>query len=289
MFKQDDRPYKYATLSFDIEEWFQVESFKEVISIDDWENQEMRVQKGIDKILFLLERNKIKATFFILGWVAERNPNLVKRIYAAGHEIASHGYYHQLNYNMTNEALYQDIQKSKHVLESIINDKVLGYRAPTFSISEELIQILGELNFKYDSSFNQFSKHDRYGKFKNSKKKAVFKVSEKIIEVSLPVSKIFKQEVPIAGGGFFRLYPLWFTKSLIKKYYKYNNYYVFYAHPWEFDPNMPRLKNIGFVNKFRHYVNIESNYKKLEYLIKYLQSIDCMFLPINEYLNINKR
>ncbi len=280
---------KYVTLSFDIEDWFQVESFKEKFPIETWENQILRVEKGTEKILKLLDKYDIKATFFILGWIAEKKPEMVRKIYDLGHEISSHGYSHKLNYNMSNPELYEDLKKSKAIIEEIINDKVLGYRAPTFSVSDEVISILGELDYKYDSSFNQFSKHDRYGVLSNYKNDVTFQASEKITEVAIPATSVFNQEFPIAGGGFFRLYPIWMTKKLVNKHFNSNDYYIFYAHPWEFDPDMPKVKSVGALNKFRHYVNVKSNYNKLEMFIKYLQSINCTFLPACNYLSLKNR
>ncbi|TFJ93052.1 polysaccharide deacetylase family protein [Lentibacillus salicampi] len=288
MKNQKDNLKKYVSLSFDIEDWFQVESFKSLFPIETWDDQKLRVDKGTDKILNLLAKYDIKATFFILGWIADRKPELVKKIYDYGHEVSSHGYNHQLNYNMTNKELYNDFRKSKILLEDIIKDEVLGYRAPTFSISDDVIKLLGDLDYKYDSSFNQFSKHDRYGALTLKNNNIKFEASEHITEVSLPSTKFLNFEFPIAGGGFFRLYPLWLTKMLIKEHFKTNDYYVFYAHPWEFDPEMPKVKNAGAINKFRHYVNVKSNYTKLEDFINYLQSLNCSFISISDYLKLKK-
>ena len=280
---------EYVTLSFDIEDWFQVESFKTKFPIETWDSQELRVEKGTEQIINLLDKYNIKATFFVLGWIAEKRPEMIKEIYDRGHEISSHGYCHKLNYNMSSKELYNDLKKSKSIIENIINNKIYGYRAPTFSVSDEVIKVLGQLDYEYDSSFNQFSKHDRYGVLSNHKNEMVFEVSDSISEISLPVTSLYKQEIPIAGGGFFRLYPLWMTKGLIRKHFKTNNYYMFYAHPWEFDPGMPKVNNVGMLNKFRHYVNVKSNYKKLELLINYLQKNKCVFLPARDYLMLNNR
>ncbi len=284
-----DSKKRYAILTFDIEDWFQVETFKNEFPIETWDEQDLRIEENTNKILSLLRKYNIKATFFILGWIAEKKPRLVEKIYKEGHEISSHGYRHSLNYNMTKKEVYNDLQKSKTILEDIINNKVIGYRAPTFSINDEVINTIIEVGFQYDSSFNQFTKHDTYGnlnetKVSNIKDNMVFRFNNKLIELSLPVVKVFGNEIPFTGGGFFRLYPIWFTKKLIRKHFDNNDYYIFYTHPWEMDPAQPILKNINLFNKFRHYVNIEKNYKKLDLFIKYLMTYNLDFVTAKEYL-----
>jgi polysaccharide deacetylase family protein (PEP-CTERM system associated) len=278
-------------LTFDIEDWFQVETFKNIFPIEKWNEQNLRIDEGTNKILDLLRKYNIKATFFILAWIAKKNPRLVKKIYKEGHEISSHGYSHKLNYNMSKKELYNDLKNSKEILESIIKDKVIGYRAPTFSINDELITTLIEIGYEYDSSLNQFSKHGTYGNLKYTKMKKmndnmIFRYDNKIIEISLPVIKVFEKEIPFTGGGFFRLYPLWLTKKLLQKHFQTNNYYIFYAHPWELDPDQPIVRNIKLFSKFRHYINIRKNYQKIESFINYLQFYEVEFVTIRKYLDI---
>ena len=150
-------------LTFDVEEWFQVENLKSAISKNDWNNKQSSVVKNSEKILNLLSKHNIKATFFILGWVAERNPDLIKKIKEKGHEIASHGYGHDLTYQLTDDALKKDLSHSKKLLEDITAETISGYRAPSFSIDDRVIKMLAELGYKYDSSFNPFKLNKRYG------------------------------------------------------------------------------------------------------------------------------
>ena len=282
---------KFVALTFDIEDWFQVEIFNKLFPIERWDEQELRVEEGTNKILILLKKYNIKATFFILGWIAERKPNLVKSIYKEGHEISSHGYSHKLNYNMSKTELYDDLQKSKKILENIINDEVIGYRAPTFSINDEVINAIIKSGYQYDSSLNQFAKHDTYGSLDRTKvsivkDNSIFQLNNSLIEFSLPVEKLIGNKIPFTGGGFFRLYPLWLTKKLIRKHFKKNDYYVFYAHPWEVDPDQPKVVNTKLINKIRHYINLERNYNKLELLIKYLMSHNVDFIRLKDHLEM---
>lgn len=255
-------------LSFDVEDWFQVENLRSVFPPESWEKQTLHVEENIDLILNLLDKYNIKATFFVLGWIAQKKPKLIKRIHENGHEVASHGYGHLLNYNLSKDELIEDLKKSKEILENIIDDEVIGYRAPSFSISDELLEILFNLGFKYDSSYNAFSSHDRYGSISTTKdKNGPFKHDSGIIEIPLPLVNVFNMKVPISGGGYFRIYPLRIFDKLVNKYMKNNEEYVFYMHPWEFDIKQPKIKNIPLNYRVRHYFGINKSYKKLDTLL----------------------
>ncbi|ABV33735.1 XrtA system polysaccharide deacetylase [Pseudothermotoga lettingae] len=259
---------KTIYLSFDVEDWFQVENLREMFPLDSWEKCELRIEKNVEKILTLLGKYGVKATFFVLGWIAERQPDIVKEIYNDGHEIASHGYSHIINYNLSREEIFNDIEKSKKILEKIIGKAICGYRAPNFSITENVIDALVENGFLYDSSYHPFSKNSRYGKIENSDIKP-FRLKKSLIEIPLSVYKKGKCELPIAGGGYFRLYPYSFYKALLKRYLMENDSLVLYFHPWEFDPEQPKVKNIKFLYRFRHYVGLSKTFEKLERILIY--------------------
>jgi len=253
---------KTICLSFDIEDWFQVENLRAKFPPETWDECESRVEKSTEKILDLLDKYNIKATFFVLGCIAERFPGLVKEIHSRGHEVASHGYGHVINYQLSREEIFHDIKKSKEILEGIINQEIIGYRAPNFSITEDVIDALEELGFKYDSSYHPFSKNKRYGQI-NTEKECIFHIRGDLIEVPMSVWKSKFFELSIAGGGYFRLYPYPLFETLALSYLKKNNYLIMYFHPWEFDPDQPRVKDIKFSYRFRHYVGLDRTYKKL--------------------------
>jgi polysaccharide deacetylase family protein (PEP-CTERM system associated) len=279
---------KYATLSFDIEDWFQVESMKSKFPFDTWEDQELRVEKNTQLILKLLRRHDVKGTFFILGWIADKVPELIRQIHQEGHEIASHGYYHKLNYKMSSEELHEDLKKSKELLEKITGDTVLGYRAPTFSITDAAVDALIDIGYRYDSSWNKFANHDRYGKLESVEiektgSEAIYILNKKLTELCLPVESLFSKTIPIAGGGFFRLYPLWFTKMMVRKYFEKKEYYMFYSHPWEFDKSQPRIHNLELSNRIRHYINLDNNADKTDSFIKFLKEMNVTFVTAGDY------
>lgn len=255
-------------LTFDIEDWFQVENLKEAVSIHDWDRYELRVASNTEKILKALRENNTKATFFVLGWIAERCFNLVKEIDREGHEVASHGYSHKLIYNMTQEEFREDVRKSKSLLEDIIHKKVFGYRAPSFSIIKEslwALDILKESGFSYDSSLFPLRFHDRYG-FKECDGNP-FYWPNGLFEIPLAVYHLARFPLPLAGGGYFRLFPYAYFKFFLKKINNTNRRFTFYLHPWEFDPDQPKLK-VSLSYQFRHYVNLDRTDRQLRKLIK---------------------
>lgn len=278
---------KKICLTFDVEDWFQVENLRSAFPPETWDNQELRVEKNTKQILDLLDKYNIKATFFVLGWIAEKVPDLVKDIYRRGHEIASHGYSHILNYKMSEEEMRKDLKKSKELLESIINDEVRGYRAPSFSIKDELMFILKNLGYKYDSSLNSFALHDRYGMLIGKITNKPFIHQSGIIEFPMPVISIMRANVPISGGGYFRIYPLWFFKQLVQMYLKKNDVYIFYMHPWEIDEGQPRVKEIKTFYYFRHYYGLNKTFDKLERFIRLiLKEVD--FTTLANFVELTK-
>jgi len=396
---------QYILLTIDVEDWFQVENFKQYISFSSWPSRELRVEKNTHRILDLLDSQsvqqrkdtetenqpsfrrkrialsplhprpprlsendggqagakkakektqktskscltKLKATFFILGWIAERLPSLVREIHARGHEVASHGYFHNLCSECSTEALKEDLTKSKKLLEDIIGEAVFGYRAPSFSINHDILQIIRDCGYLYDSSYNSFAIHGRYGKInisENGKQGIVLPIydvqnrepgtlnRETHILYELPISnlhfrmpfsfacpvKFFRKDskvypvelkgrsggqdltgelsalsleqnkygfvLPWGGGGYFRLTPFPLFKLGVNSILKKNHAYVFYFHPWELDPEQPKVRNASPSYKFRHYTNLSKTRAKLLELIQ--NFTHCNFITCSQYVN----
>ena len=255
-------------MTIDVEDYFQVSNFEHIVKKEDWDKYECRVVNNTRKILDILSENNTKATFFILGWIAEHFPELVKEIDAKGHETASHGYWHRLVYDMSKDEFRKDLTQSMRLLENIIGKKVIGYRAPSCSITEDslwAIDVLKENGIRYDASIFPVH-HTRYGipnasRFMNKRQK------DGMVEFPFSTIKLFGNNIPVAGGGYFRLYPYLFNKWAINKINKANSSAMVYIHPWEIDPGQPRM-DIGLMYGFRHYVNLKQNENKLKKLIK---------------------
>jgi len=367
-------------LTIDVEDWFQVENFKQYFPFSLWSSQELRVEKNTHRLLDLLDSidascssqfnlngsylagrkenynepsninhrkhneadlvdsdhdtSKLKkesdhlpagvafgrfcpenckwsmksgkhyqscqrdgspkGTFFILGWLAKKLPHLIREIHARGHEVASHGYSHNLCYNCGDKELREDLSKSKKLLEDIIGSSVYGYRAPSFSINNDVLKIIEGCNYLYDSSFNSFSMHGRYGQPELSSYKKdgiVLKLSESFYE--LPISNfqfsIFNSRFPIlnsvwpwGGGGYFRLFPSRLFEKGVKSILKKDGAYLFYMHPWEIDPEQPRVSEASALFKFRHYINLKNCESKLYDLINCFK--DSHFVTCHQYI-----
>jgi polysaccharide deacetylase family protein (PEP-CTERM system associated) len=279
-------------LSFDVEDWFQVENLKEAISRDRWESCEIRVVQNTKKILGLLTEHQTLATFFILGWVAERCPGLVKEIAGSGHEIASHGYGHELVYKMTPEAFNTDIRLSMDILQSITGRPVTGYRAPSFSItpkSQWAPEVLRNAGFLYDSSIFPTSFHNRYGF--NGACRLPFQFRNGLAEIPLSIYPFAGANFPLAGGGYFRLFPYSYFRLCFRRMNKQGQPIVFYLHPWELDPDQPRMK-VRLNYRVRHYVNLEKTADRLAKLLKDfrfvpLRSLVAHYFPSTDHLTLN--
>jgi polysaccharide deacetylase family protein (PEP-CTERM system associated) len=269
-------------LSFDIEEHFQVSAFESPMRRRHWEQLESRVEANTEKLLALLADNGVRATFFVLGWVAERHPSLVHRIADGRHEIASHGYGHELITNQTPQAFREDIRKAKCILESLISKPVLGYRAPSFSITKDTmwaVQILVEEGYVYDSSVFPIL-HDRYGMpSANPEVHQLLTSSGPLWEVPPSTVKCMGVRFPVAGGGYFRLYPYAVLRTLLKRLEGNGSVLVMYMHPWEFDPGQPRMEG-SLVSRMRHYLNLNKTESRLRALLQ-----DFAFGPIREVLS----
>jgi len=259
-------------LTIDVEDYYQVNALSGVIRPEQWAAIEPRVEQSTKRLLELLAEVGCKATFFVLGWVAERFPSLVKAIDREGHEVASHGYQHQLATGLSREQFQEDVRKSKEILEGIIGKPVVGYRAPTYSITEDnlwALNVLAEEGYKYDSSIFPIH-HDSYGI--PSAPRTPFKVdvegtkSGEILEIPISTVRILGQNLPIAGGGYFRILPYSVVRWGLKKINREEGPFVFYIHPWEIDPDQPRVKGLSWRSRFRHYTNLrrtESKFVKL--------------------------
>lgn len=256
-------------LSIDVEDWFQVENLKQAINKESWDKYISRVERNINLILALLDQRKTKATFFILGWIAKRHPQLIKNIYNEGHEIGCHGYGHEIVSNLSQEKFKQDVSLTKNILEDLIGEKVIGYRAPNFSITDWSLDILFSLDFEYDSSFFPIAAHGRYGKLKNVTvpNKAIFELRKGFYQVMLSYLNLGGFRIPWSGGLYFRLIPYEIFKSGIKKITQQKGLYVFYIHPWEFDPEQPKVNNIKLNYKLRHYSNLKTTELKFKKLL----------------------
>ncbi len=278
---------KYCLFTFDVEEWFQVENFKSVIKRGDWENKQSSVQENTRKILDILKEHQIESTFFILGWIAEMFPKLIEDIKACGHEIASHGYKHDLVSTLDDQVIYDDVKKSRSILENIIGEKIIGYRAPSFSVTNNLINILSDLGFSYDSSYNPFQLNDRYGSITVPDKKTshIYQLENGLYEVPASTIGLHRYEFPISGGAYFRLLPFTLFKSLVRYKIRQDNIYCFYLHPWELEPEQPRVTNIPLNYRLRHYTGLAKTTNKLNKLITCLKDDGCKFMTIQNYIN----
>lgn len=275
-------------LTFDIEDWFQVENFKEYIPYSTWASREQRVQSNTIAILDLLDDapTKVKATFFILGWIAEKYPELVCEISKRGHEVASHGYGHKLCYQQSSKELYSDLDKSKKLLEDIIGQEVSGYRAPSFSITNEALTIVQKAGYTYDSSYNSYEGHGRYGSLQLPKDKKqnspLYPLSPTFYEIPVSNLSLGGKIIPWGGGGYFRLLPSFLHGTGVKYILKRHGCYTFYMHPWEIDPEQPKVREAKLSFRFRHYVNIKNTRTKLT---KFMAANgECDFLSCREFI-----
>jgi polysaccharide deacetylase family protein (PEP-CTERM system associated) len=298
----------FNILTIDIEDYFQVHALSSVIKYEDWDKFECRIERNTDRILEILDSvrspQKVRGTFFVLGWIAERYPDLVRRIQKGGHEIACHGYAHKLIYNQSKEEFRKDVEKAKSTLEDIIGDEVIGYRAPSYSIidkSKWAFEVLIEGGFKYDSSIFPI-RHDYYGipnapRFPfiislNETSNVEFSMlnfeeqqhrttsapnnllthslinSNSLIEFPISTVRILGQNLPISGGGYFRLFPYPLIKKGLKNINeKEGKPFIFYIHPWEIDSDQPRIQGLKLKSRLRHYINLDKTENKFKRLL----------------------
>lgn len=281
---------KKIIVTIDVEDWFQVESMRGKFPIDTWESQQYRVERNVERILYLLEEKGASATFFCLANIAEKFPSLISSIHESGHEIASHGYNHVMLNQLSDDEITEDLYKSKNILENIICSHVDGYRAPTFSIASHVYPILKKLGYKYDSSLNLFQGHDRYGsvnplEFENLEN-GILMHNSGIREFTIPTISKFGASIPWGGGGYFRLLPYFVYKKGVQSYLNYNDFFMFYLHPWELDPDQPKISDISLSNKFRHYNNLARTYEKFSSLLNDFKGVSISNYDRNTPSNI---
>jgi len=255
-------------LTIDVEEFFQVHALSGVVAMDAWETYPSSVTESTGLILNLLDAKGIKATFFCLGWVAERHPDLIRRIHRAGHEIASHGYAHKVIYAQEPAGFKADTAKAKAILEDITGEPVLGYRAPTYSITRQTLwalDILEELGYRYDSSIFPI-RHDNYG-IPDAPRFPHRLGPRRMVEFPISTVRIGPVNLPIAGGGYFRLLPYPVTRQGLKTIAGHGHPFIFYVHPWEFNPAIPRVASLSALSRFRTYVGLSKTQQRFQRLI----------------------
>lgn len=259
-------------MTVDVEEYFQVYALSSKINRDDWAWMTSRVVDSMQRILDLFSEHNVKATFFTLGWVAERHPELIKQMVARGHEIASHSYDHQRIDTMDADQFREDARKSKQILEDISGQKVKGYRAPTFSIGHKtpwFFEILAEEGYMYSSSIYPVQ-HDLYGMPDGPKSSYRPRFIEApFLEIPMTVMSVFGKNLPVSGGGYFRLMPYPLFQFLTKRARAQNKRpNIFYFHPWEVDPAQPHIHGLPLKAQFRHYYNLGMMEEKLKMLCR---------------------
>ncbi|MBQ1762829.1 MAG: DUF3473 domain-containing protein [Aquincola sp.] len=255
-------------LTIDVEDYFQVSAFAPYIRRDEWDARECRVEANVDRILAMLAQRGTQATFFTLGWVAERYPALVRRIVEQGHELASHGYGHQRASELSPEAFSQDIRRAKAILEDLSGRPVLGYRAPSFSIGEGNLwafDCLAEAGYRYSSSVYPIQ-HDHYGM--PDAPRFAHEVRPGLLEIPVTTLRMMNRNLPSSGGGYFRLLPYALSRWMLRQVNSGDRASaIFYFHPWEIDAGQPRVAGIDAKTRFRHYVNIGRMERRLEQLL----------------------
>ncbi len=256
-------------MTIDVEDYFQVSAFENLVNRESWDAISPRVEKNTHILLDKFAEHDTKATFFTLGWVADKFPQLVREIVSQGHELASHGTHHQRASDQDRQTFKSDVGDAKRLLEDISGVEVVGYRAPSFSFTKQnewVYDVLAEEGYKYSSSVYPVA-HDHYGipdapRFKYSTPSGV-------VEIPLSTLPLFGKNIPISGGGYFRLYPYIVTRWAISKFtISEKQPYIFYLHPWEMDPSQPRMTEASLKSRFRHYLNLNKVDKRLTGLLQ---------------------
>jgi polysaccharide deacetylase family protein (PEP-CTERM system associated) len=255
-------------LTIDVEDYFHVSAFAPYIARSSWDSWPCRIEQNIDRVLQLLASRGVNATFFTLGWIAERYPEMVRRIVSGGHELASHGYAHERAATQGPDPFFADVALAKAVLEDIVGTEVQGYRAPSFSINDDNLwayECLAKAGYRYSSSVYPI-RHDHYGA--PGRSRFAHLASAGVLEVPIATVRLFRTNLPAGGGGYFRLMPYALSRWLIRRVNDADEESaVFYFHPWEIDPEQPRVKEADPKARFRHYVNLERTATRLQLLL----------------------
>jgi len=302
---------RYFLITIDVEDWFQVENLRPWNPVTSWDSRELRVERNVHRLLDLFDSVNlapctvrrvpfIHTTFFVLGWVAERLPHLVRKIAARGHEVASHGSSHRMCQPLSDAELRNELADSKRLLEDITGVEVAGFRAPNFSVDDRVLDLVQECGYRYDSSYNSFSLHGRYGKITlNGQPRAgiAYELSDSFFELpvsNLPLSSISTLGIlgtlahfrhfclPWSGGAYFRLMPLGVFQRGVRAILDRDGAYLFYMHPWEIDPEQPQVGQASPAARFKHYTNLEKTMGKLQGMMERFE--DCRFAGCGEYI-----
>jgi polysaccharide deacetylase family protein (PEP-CTERM system associated) len=277
---QSGRPMNALTI--DVEDYFQVSAFAGTIRRDAWDQIPCRVENNVERIIGMLAEHNAKATFFTLGWVAERFPSLVRQIVDAGHELASHGYGHHRIQELTKTEFVDDITRAKKTLEDIGGVAVKGYRAPSFSVGYQTLWALDEIEragYSYSSSIYPV-KHDLYGM--PDAPRFPYRLPSGLLEIPMTTARFGNRNVPAGGGGFFRLLPYAISRSLIRRVQREDQQpCMIYLHPWEFDPAQPRVQAAPLKSQFRHRINLARTTPRFKRLLSDFawDRVDRVFLP----------
>lgn len=268
--QKNGAPRIVNAFTVDIEDYFQVEAFKGVIDPSAWERWPARVTANTERVLALLKSANVRATFFVLGWIADRFPEVVYRIAAEGHEVASHGFGHARASTQTAEEFREDVRRAKGILEDLSGTPVRGYRAPTFSISAAnswTYDVLAREGYQYSSSVYPIS-HDLYDAPDAPRMPYRPSAAGTLLEIPLATVRLFGANRPCGGGGYFRLFPYAVSRWSIRRVNAADAMpTVFYCHPWEFDPDQPRVPGISLKSRFRHYVNLGAMERRIARLL----------------------
>jgi polysaccharide deacetylase family protein (PEP-CTERM system associated) len=255
-------------LTIDVEDYFQVSAFAPYIRREDWDARECRIERNVGRILDMLAARQTQATFFTLGWIAERYPQLVRRIVAEGHELASHGYGHQRATDLSRSEFTQDITRAKRLLEDLAGVPVLGYRAPSFSIGTANLwafDALAQAGYRYSSSIYPI-KHDHYGM--PDSPRFAYRVASGMLEIPVTTLRMMNRNLPSSGGGYFRLLPYAVSRWMLQQVNQQDREAaIFYFHPWEIDADQPRIPGIDAKTRFRHYLNLARMESRLHSLL----------------------
>lgn len=257
-------------MTVDVEDYFQVSAFERHIRREDWDRHECRVERNVDRILALFDDHSVRATFFMLGWLAERYPHMVRRIVEGGHELASHGYAHVRVVQQQPEEFRADVMRTKNLLEDIGTCPVHGYRAASYSIGVQnlwALDILHEAGYQYSSSIYPI-RHDLYG-WPAAPRFAFRHRGDGLLEIPVTTVALFDRKLPCGGGGYFRLFPYAVSRWALRRVNCHDGQpCVFYFHPWELDPQQPRLHDLGLKTRFRHYLNLDRMERRLARLLR---------------------
>ena len=267
-------------LTIDVEEYFQIHAFSGVIPTGSWDSYPSAVEINTERILDLLDEQGVSATFFCLGWIAERNRELIRSIHKRGHEVACHGHMHQVISNQDPAAFREDVARAKDILEDCIGRSVIGYRAPTYSITSRTLwalDILEDLGFRYDSSIFPIY-HDNYG-IPDAPRIPHRLRHSSMVEFPISTFRIGSVNLPVSGGGYFRLLPYFVTRSALRSIQRLGQPFVFYIHPWELNPETPRITEAPALSRFRTYIGINRSFSRFRRL---LQDFD--FTTVHEVL-----